>query len=80
MVGTTNNGLSDSLSNLKTLIPVGSAAHTEAMALRKGQQVRFSGTFARSRDDCLEETSLTVSGAMNSPEFLFQFSDVRPAN
>jgi hypothetical protein len=79
-VGTTNNGLSESLSDLKTLIPVGSAVQTEAMALHKGQQVRFSGTFARSQDDCPKETSMTVYSAMNSPGFLFQFNDVRPAN
>jgi hypothetical protein len=79
-VSTTNNGLSDSVSELKTLIPVGSAVQMQAMALHVGQQVQFSGTFARSDDDCLEETSFTVNGAMTSPEFLFRFSDVRPAD
>ena len=79
-LSTTNNGFSESLSDLKTLIPVGSAVQTQAMALHTGQHVRFSGNFAHSHDDCLEEASLTVDGSMSNPEFLFRFSDVQPAD
>jgi hypothetical protein len=32
-----------------------------------------------SKVDCLFETSLTMSGSMHEPNFLFRFSDVRPA-
>jgi hypothetical protein len=76
-VETNNNDLSDSLSDLPTLIPVGSAVHESAMALSGGQAVVFSGRFVADPSDCFKELSLTVEGAMSDPEFLFQFSDIR---
>ena len=79
-VGTTNNALSDSVASIPTLIPVGSAVQVAAMALKEGELVRFSGRFGNDPSDCLEETSLTVFGAMTDPEFLFQFSAVSPAS
>jgi hypothetical protein len=78
-VGTTNNSLSDGLASIPTLIPIGSDVQAAAMQLKKGQLVQFSGRFGSHRDDCLEETSLTVWGAMTDPEFLFQFSTIGPA-
>jgi hypothetical protein len=77
-VGTTNNGLSDQLSNLQTLMAVNSPVHLAAQRLQVGQLVIFSGRFAKESIDCIEEKSLTVAGAMQDPTFLFQFSDVRP--
>jgi hypothetical protein len=51
-------------------------------ALKKGQAVRFSGKFFRSKDEdgaeCLEESSLTLEGKLSKPEFIFRFTDVNP--
>jgi hypothetical protein len=44
--------------------------------LQNGQTVRFSGQFFRDDTDCIRETSLTMSGSMREPEFLFRFSDI----
>jgi hypothetical protein len=63
----------------RTLIPIGSPLHKQALALSTGQRVRFSGMFFPSKIDCMTETSLTVSGAMTEPAFLFRFSEIQPA-
>jgi hypothetical protein len=78
-VATTNNGLSESMTEFKTLIAPGSPVYKVAAALKEGQAVHFSGTLFPSKVDCLFETSLTMSGSMHEPNFLFRFSDVRPA-
>jgi uncharacterized protein YecT (DUF1311 family) len=45
--------------------------------LKKGQTVAFSGRFLPgSEGDCLRESSLTLSGKVASPEFIFQFDAV----
>lgn len=64
----------------RTLIPIGSPLHKQALALSVGQRVQFSGMFFPSRIDCTTETSLTVSVAMTEPEFLFRFSEIQPVN
>jgi hypothetical protein len=64
-VRTMNNAFSDIEYN--TLIPVGSRLQQEAMALHEGQRVVFSGSFVPNDDDCIMETSLTVSGDMTEP-------------
>jgi hypothetical protein len=79
-IRTTNNSFSDQLASIQTLIPIGSNVQTQAMALKKGDVVRFSGRFGSKHSDCLEETSLTMGGSMTEPEFLFQFSDIRLVN
>lgn len=77
-LSTTNNGLSESLSTLKTLIDPASSVFTTASNLKKGDHVRFSGYFERSNTDCFTETSLTQEGSMTDPEFLFQFTAISP--
>ena len=78
-VMTTNNPFSEQVASIKTLIPVGSPLYQAVIKLKVGQQVRFSGVFLPSRDDCLEEASLTRDGAMHDPDFLFRFDSVQPS-
>jgi hypothetical protein len=48
-----------------------------ASMLNKGQRVRFSGSFFRNRIDCVKEKSLTLSGSMDDPEYLFRFAEIK---
>ena len=73
-VKTWNNALSDIGDH--TLIDPNSDLYRRALSLQKGQIIRFSGHFFRNDTDCIQETSLSMSGSMQEPEFLFQFSDV----
>lgn len=73
-IGTWNNAISDSGSD--TLIKSGTRVMTEASNLSKGQAVKFSGTFIRGDVDCVRESSVTISGSMKSPDFIFRFSDI----
>jgi hypothetical protein len=75
-IGTTNNSVSESLSDLKTLIPPDSDLARRAAALHVGEAVRFSGTFGASDADCLETADLTQQGAMTQPEFRLQFTGI----
>lgn len=77
-IKTWNNALSDIADN--TLIEQSSELYNKLMNMKKGQRVKFSGMFVLSGDDFFKETSMTESGAMESPEFLFKFSDVQPEN
>jgi hypothetical protein len=73
-VKTWNNALSDIGDH--TLIDPSSNLYRRALNLQTGQIVSFSGHFFRNDTDCIQETSLSMSGSMQEPEFLFQFSDV----
>lgn len=75
-IKTWNNSFSDIGDH--TLIPHGSRLFSGAAALHEGEKVVFSGTFVPDPTDCFHEGSLTVSGAMTDPEFLFRFSAIRP--
>ncbi len=79
-LGTTNNTLSEGISDNKTLIPVGSNAYKAAVATHVGERVVFSGTMFSSKTDCAEEQSATMDGSMTDPEFLFRFTAVRAAH
>jgi hypothetical protein len=74
IVKTWNNALSDISSD--TLMKPGSAIYNKALQMRVGQTVRFSGTFFQDQTDCVRESSMTMSGAMTDPEFIFRFSDL----
>ena len=76
VVKTWNNSVSDAGSN--TLIAPDSPLWPKVASLRVRQRVFFDGTFYRDTDDCMQEASLTVPGAMFNPEFIIRFSDVRP--
>lgn len=75
---TWNNALSDIQD--ATLISPSSPVFAAAMKLKKGQMVRFSGSFARSDTDCFEESSLTLAGSISEPAFIFRFSALQAAD
>ena len=71
-VTTWNNAFSDMIE--KTLIQPGTPLFNTASQLKKGSRVKFSGMFFRASGiDCLREGSLTLSGKLRSPEFIFRF-------
>jgi hypothetical protein len=73
-VKTWNNSLSDISDH--TLIEPGTTVFRILSNLKKGDRVRFSGKFLRNDVDCVREGSMTQSGSMTEPEFIFQFSNV----
>jgi hypothetical protein len=76
-VKTWNNSVSDISDH--TLINPNSSVFRKAAALKVGQKVVFSGTFIPDQTDCLREGSMTLAGSLESPEFIFRFSDISPA-
>jgi len=71
---TWNNSLSDSHDH--TLIDPNSRVFQVLSGMKKGDHIRFSGSFSPSEADCVGEPSLTQNGSMSEPEFIFQFSAV----
>lgn len=64
---------------LDTLIqPSQSAVYAQLLSLRRGDRVRFSGRFSIYNGSFVE-MSYTGSGAISTPEFLFEFSAITPA-
>jgi hypothetical protein len=75
-VKTWNNSISDSTDS--TLINPGSELFRQAAALKTGQVVTFSGHLFHGDSDCIRESSITMAGSMNEPEFIFRFAHVEP--
>lgn len=73
-VKTWNNSFSDITEN--TLIPTDSPLFKTVSALKVGNTVAFTGTFFQSDTDCVRESSLTVNGSVQQPEFIFRFDAV----
>lgn len=75
-VKTWNNEYSDMRD--ATLVSPESKLFMEASNLREEQLVIFSGTFIRPEfgEDCVREGSLSLSGKVEEPEFIFRFSSV----
>ena len=76
---TWNNAVSDTFDN--TLIPPDSPLYNTLLSMKQGQEVKFSGHFLTSpyeNEDYYKESSLSMAGAMLSPEFLFQFDEITP--
>ncbi len=74
---TWNNAVSDYAD--KTLLEPNTQAQQQAMALKSGKSIRFSGSLFSSSTDCVRESSVTLAGSMQSPEFIsrfFQFAEV----
>lgn len=71
---TWNNRFSDLGSS--TLIESGSTLYDKVFDMESGQTVIFSGTFLPDDDDYISESSLTLRGSMERPEFIFKFSDI----
>lgn len=75
-VKTWNNAFSDMNSN--TLIEPTDPLFDQVLSLSKGQVVQFSGSFFADDVNCVQESSLTLSGNLRDPEFIFQFTEVTP--
>jgi len=73
-VVTWNNALSDLVDH--TMIKKGTPLYGQLSKMTIGDAVEISGSFLRSEQDGIRETSLTIRGAMTDPEFLFHFSDI----
>lgn len=76
-VKTWNNAISDIGDH--TLLEPGSDVFNTASHFSKGQVVKFSGSFVRGiENECVNESSLTLQGKLDEPEFIFRFSSVSP--
>jgi hypothetical protein len=73
---TWNNDLSDIGDN--TLIQPGTELFRAASSLKEGQKVLFSGSFLPKIEGCINESSITLSGKLEDPDFIFRFSGVAP--
>jgi hypothetical protein len=75
---TMNNELSDSLNDVKTLIPIGSVAFNSLINLEKGDLVKVSGRFVRDigNSDVIFVVALTERGAMIDPSLLVRFDSI----
>jgi hypothetical protein len=56
------------INNPDMMVEAGSPIYVTASTLRPGQAVRFSAAFFGGTD-CMQETSLTISGGMTNPQF-----------
>ncbi len=76
VVTTWNNALSDIAD--QTLIDPNSSLFQKVSSMKSGQQVQFSGRFFPGGVDgeCIEESSITLSGKLRKPEFIFKFSSI----
>lgn len=73
--GTFNNALSDIGSG--TLIDPSAAIFQKLSSLKEGDRVRFSGSlFRNDGPDCFLEKSITMAGAMRSPDFAVRFEEI----
>lgn len=73
-VKTWNNALSDI--SYDTLIDPRSSLFEKASQLSEGDQVKFSGSFFRGDGSCIKESSMSLRGGLEEPEFIFKFTDV----
>lgn len=76
-IKTWNNAFSD-ISH-RTLIEPGTPLFEAASMLKRGQTVKFSGSFFRGTGgECIAESSLSLQGKVSQPDFIFRFSAVQP--
>ena len=73
---TWNNRISDMSDD--TLIEPSSSLFQTLSHLKTGDAVTISGSFVQADQDCVKESSMTLSGSMLSPDFVFRFSEVTP--
>lgn len=71
---TWNNMLGDMA--YPTMINVGTPVYKSLMNMAVGDKVTISGSFVVTNERKILEGSMTIAGAMKSPEFLFRFTDV----
>ena len=77
-VQTWNNAFSDLVG--RTMIDPDEALYKTLLHMKVGQDIRFAGRFLQSEIDCVQEISFTLSGSMTKPQFIMQFSDIRPVD
>lgn len=75
-VKTWNNALSDTFH--KTLIRPETPLFDTVANLKRGQKVKFSGTFFKDDKTCIYESSISLDGKLKQPEYIFRFSNVDP--
>jgi hypothetical protein len=63
----------------KTLVEPDTKLYSALGELSEGGQVKFSGFFFSKSSDWFEEASLTMNGALTSPEFIMRFVNVQKA-
>jgi hypothetical protein len=74
---TWNNSVSDASDH--TMINPDSDIFRKASSLKVGQRVAISGMFIPElgkTTDCFREGSITLAGSLQSPEYIFRFSDI----
>ncbi|MFN8972106.1 MAG: hypothetical protein ACK5VZ_03400 [Alphaproteobacteria bacterium] len=76
LIKTWNNDFSDI--GDRSMINPNSPLFASVSAMSEGDRIIFSVVFYQSREDCLNEGSLTQQGSVLEPEFIFKFSDVKP--
>ena len=69
-----NNEISDAFDH--TLLNQDSTVFRQAMVLKEGDTISFSGDFIPNDIDCIEEISITLRGSMTEPDFLFHFTSL----
>ncbi|WP_447885256.1 lysozyme inhibitor LprI family protein [Serratia fonticola] len=74
-IRTWNNSFSDI--GYETLMEPGTNLFNAASNLNPGDVVYFSGTFFDDNEGCIAESSLSLSGKVKEPEFIFKFSDIK---
>ena len=75
----TCSSLGSAFGGPSTEIAQGTSLYSAVANLSEGQRVVFSGTFSASNGrDYVEEGSLTETGSMLDPEFIFKFKTLRP--
>ncbi|EGJ50266.1 hypothetical protein [Desulfocurvibacter africanus] len=72
---TWNNSFSEGEAG--TFIPQNSPLFATVRSLKKGDLVQFSGQLFPDDQDHFREVSMTESGGMTEPEFLFRFTEVK---
>lgn len=76
---TWNNSFSDITD--KTLIQPESKLFNSASQMRVGQKISFSGMFIKGDSrECVRESSISLSGSLRSPEYIFKFSEISAIN
>lgn len=74
-IKTWNNALSDIGDD--TLIEPGTKFFDFVASLKKGTQIQFSGNFFRGTGgDCIKESSMSLRGKLEDPEFIFRFNEI----
>jgi len=75
-IKTWNTAFSDIMD--ETLVDPASPVFAAALKKAEGDVVTFSGEFISGEDaGCVRESSLTLSGAVQDPQFIFRFSGLR---